>query len=36
MGAVAAGLVIATALKLMATLRSNPLGLPLAAALRRR
>ena len=32
MGAVAAGLVIATAFKLMATLRSNRLGLPLAAA----
>jgi chromate transporter len=32
MGAVAAGLVIATAFRLMATLRSNRLGLPLAAA----
>ena len=32
MGAVAAGLVIATAFKLMGTLRSNRLGLPLAAA----
>lgn len=33
MGAVAAGLVIATALKLMASLRRTPLGLPLAGAL---
>ena len=32
MGAVAAGLVIATAFRLMGTLRSNRLGLPLAAA----
>ena len=32
MGAVAAGLVMATAFKLMGTLRSNRLGLPLAAA----
>jgi len=32
MGAVAAGLVIATAFKLMGTLRTNRLGLPLAAA----
>jgi chromate transporter len=32
MGAVAAGLIIATALKLMGTLRSNRLGRPLAAA----
>jgi chromate transporter len=32
MGAVAAGLVIATAFKLMSTLRTNRLGLPLAAA----
>ncbi|MEP7301465.1 MAG: chromate transporter [Caldimonas sp.] len=32
MGAVAAGLVIATALKLVGTLRSNRLGTPLAAA----
>ena len=32
MGAVAAGLVIATAFKLIGTLRSNVLGLPLAAA----
>jgi len=32
MGAVAAGLVIATAFKLMGTLRANRLGLPLAAA----
>jgi chromate transporter len=31
MGAVAAGLVIATAFKLMGTLRTNRLGLPLAA-----
>ncbi len=33
MGAVAAGLVIATAFKLMGTLRNNRLGLPTAAAL---
>jgi chromate transporter len=32
MGAVAAGLVVATAFKLMGTLRTNRLGLPLAAA----
>jgi chromate transporter len=32
MGAIAAGLVIATAFKLMGTLRTNRLGLPLAAA----
>ncbi len=32
MGAVAAGLVIATALKLARTLRANPLGLPLCVA----
>jgi chromate transporter len=32
MGAVAAGLVIATAFRLMGTLRSNRLGMPLAAA----
>ena len=32
MGAVAAGLVMATAFKLMGTLRSNRLGLPIAAA----
>ncbi len=32
MGAVAAGLVIATALKLAASLRANPLGLPLCVA----
>ncbi|MDQ6627978.1 MAG: chromate transporter [Pseudomonadota bacterium] len=31
MGAVAAGLILSTALKLMGTLRSNQLGLPLAA-----
>lgn len=33
MGAVAAGLVIATAIKLAATLRRNPLGMPLCVAL---
>jgi chromate transporter len=32
MGAVAAGLVIATALKLLPTLARNPLGVPLALA----
>jgi chromate transporter len=32
MGAVAAGLIISTAIKLMATLRTNRLGLPLAVA----
>ena len=32
MGAVAAGLVIATALKVVPTLRKNPMGLPLSAA----
>jgi len=32
MGAVAAGLVIATGLKLLGTLRKNPLGVPLGAA----
>jgi chromate transporter len=32
MGAVAAGLVIATALKVVPTLKKNPMGLPLAAA----
>jgi chromate transporter len=33
MGAVAAGLVIATALKLLPSLRSNPMGWPASAAL---
>ena len=33
MGAVAAGLIVSTALKLLATLRNNPLGRPLALAL---
>ena len=33
MGAVAAGLIVATGLKLLATLKKNPLGLPLCAAL---
>ena len=36
MGAVAAGLVIATALKLLGTLRKQPLGLPLGVGFARR